>query len=455
MIDRRPALIARCADPDDVAATIRFAREHELLLAVRGGGHSGGGFGDLRRRRRARPLAPARHRRRPAGAHRARRRRLHLGRGRPRHPRARPGHAQSGIISTTGVGGLTLGGGLGHLTRKHGLTIDNLLEAEVVLADGTRARASARRERRPVLGPARRRRQLRRGDLVPVPLPSGLDGPGRPDVLADRADGRGAAHLPRVPPVGAARAERLLRRDDRAAGADVPGGAAPAQGVRRGLVLQRQRGQRSTGCVAPLLAVGTPLLHAVGPVPFPALQSLFDGLYHPGLQWYWRGDFVRELDDAAIEQHHALRRRRADDALVACTSTRSTARPTTSVRLRHGLRLPRRALGRGHRRRRPGSRERPGDPPVDGRLLRRDAPVLGRRLVRQLHDGRGRTTASGRRTAHNYDRLARDEGGVRPAERVPGQPEHRAAARLTSGTSEARRRRCPDACAPAWPQPWP
>ena len=54
---------------------------------------------------------------------------------------------------------------------------------------------------------------------------------------------------------------------------------------------------------APALAVGTPVLHGVGPMPFPAVQSLFDGLYTPGLQWYWRADFVRELPDAAVEQH--------------------------------------------------------------------------------------------------------------------------------------------------------
>ena len=89
----------------------------------------------------------------------------------------------SGIISTTGVGGLTLGGGLGHLTRKCGLAIDNLLEAEVVLASGERVRASARRAPGPVLGAARRRRQLRRRDLVHVPAARGRHRHRRPDVL--------------------------------------------------------------------------------------------------------------------------------------------------------------------------------------------------------------------------------------------------------------------------------
>jgi hypothetical protein len=65
----------------------------------------------------------------------------------------------------------------------------------------------------------------------------------------------------------------------------------------------------TSAALAPLLAVGSPLLHGVGPVPFPALQSLFDGLYTPGLQWYWRADFVRTLPEAAIEQHLAFAER--------------------------------------------------------------------------------------------------------------------------------------------------
>jgi hypothetical protein len=62
--------------------------------------------------------------------------------------------------------------------------------------------------------------------------------------------------------------------------------------------------ETSSEAFAAVHEVGTPLLHGVGPVPFPALQSLFDGLYSPGLQWYWRADFVKTLPDAAIEQHH-------------------------------------------------------------------------------------------------------------------------------------------------------
>src|SRR3954451_18942274 len=145
MIDKRPALIARCTTADDVAARVAFARNHDLLLAVRGGGHNGAGLGtcddglviDL------------------AGLNSIEvdqdSARVKVGGGctwgqvdqaTGEYGLATP----SGIISTTGVGGLTLGGGLGHLTRAYGLSIDNLLAADVVLADGRQVRASADEE---------------------------------------------------------------------------------------------------------------------------------------------------------------------------------------------------------------------------------------------------------------------------------------------------------------------
>src|SRR6266704_6821071 len=142
MIDKRPAVIARCASGDDVARVIAFARSHELPLAVRGGGHNGGGLGsvddgvvvDLSLLRSVSVDAGTRTVRVGGGCTWG-----EVDAATGEHGLATP----SGIISTTGVGGLTLGGGLGHLTRKCGLTIDNLLEAEMVLASGERVRASA------------------------------------------------------------------------------------------------------------------------------------------------------------------------------------------------------------------------------------------------------------------------------------------------------------------------
>ncbi|MGE5125902.1 MAG: FAD-binding oxidoreductase, partial [Betaproteobacteria bacterium] len=142
MIDRRPALIAVCADVADVVAGVNFAREKKLLLAVRGGGHNGPGLGvcdgglviDLSRLRGIRVDQKSRTVRVDGGC-------LWGDVDHATHPFGLA--VPSGFISTTGVGGLTLGGGIGYLARKHGLTIDNLISADVVLADGRLVTASA------------------------------------------------------------------------------------------------------------------------------------------------------------------------------------------------------------------------------------------------------------------------------------------------------------------------
>jgi FAD/FMN-containing dehydrogenase len=143
MIDKRPRLIARCADVADVITSVRFGREAEILTAIRGGGHNGGGLGscddglviDLS------PMTGIRVD--PAS------RTVRVGPGCPQGDADHASHAfglavPAGIVSTTGIAGLTLGGGHGYLTRKHGLTIDNFLEADVVLADGRFVTASER-----------------------------------------------------------------------------------------------------------------------------------------------------------------------------------------------------------------------------------------------------------------------------------------------------------------------
>ena len=142
MIDKRPRLIARCADVADVISSVGFARKHDLLLAVRSGGHNGGGLG-ICDDGLVIDLGPIKYTRvDPAG------RTVIVGGGCTWGDVDHATHAfglatPSGIISTTGVGGLTLGGGIGHLTRKCGLTIDNLVSADLVLADGSFVKANA------------------------------------------------------------------------------------------------------------------------------------------------------------------------------------------------------------------------------------------------------------------------------------------------------------------------
>jgi hypothetical protein len=302
MIDRRPALIARCTSTADVSAAIRFSTRHDLLLAVRGGGHNGGGLGvcddgvvlDLAPLNAVEVDAQALTARAGGGCTLGQ-----LDAATHRSGLAVPG----GIVSTTGVGGLTLGGGLGHLTRRCGLTIDNLLQAEVVLADGSVVRASA--EENPDLLWA-----LRGGGGNFGVVTSFLF---RAHPVSIVQAGPTFWPLERTPEV-----MRWYREFLPAAPRDLGGFFALATVPPAPLFPEELHNRRVCGVIwchtgdadaaardlASVHDAGTPLLHAVGPTPVPALQSLFDGLYPPGLQWYWRADFVNELTDGAIAAHH-------------------------------------------------------------------------------------------------------------------------------------------------------
>src|SRR5213080_1961137 len=142
MIHKKPRLIARCADVADVIGSVKFAREHNLLLAIRSGGHNAGGLG-ICDDGLVIDLAPMKYTRVDPAA-----RTTTVGGGCTWGDVDHATHVfglatPAGIISTTGVGGLTLGGGIGHLTRKYGLTIDNLVSVDMVLADGSFVAASA------------------------------------------------------------------------------------------------------------------------------------------------------------------------------------------------------------------------------------------------------------------------------------------------------------------------
>jgi FAD/FMN-containing dehydrogenase len=301
MIDRRPGAIARCVDVADVIAAVNFARKHKLLVAVRGGGHNAGGLGvcdgglviDLSPMKYVR-VEP-------------KKRTVLAGGGTLWGDLDHAAHAfglavPSGILSTTGVGGLTLGGGLGHLTRQCGLTIDNLLAVDMVLADGRFVTASAKEH--PDLFWAVRGGGGNFGVVTSFlfkahPIHTSYAGP-MLWPLEDAADVmrwyrkfiteapdtiNGFFTLLTVPPA-APFPENLHNRKMCGIVWCYTGPAKKAEQVFR-----------------PIRAFKAPALDFVGPIPHPALQSMFDPIYPPGLQWYWKADFVRELSDDAIAVH--------------------------------------------------------------------------------------------------------------------------------------------------------
>jgi FAD/FMN-containing dehydrogenase len=302
LIDKRPALIARSATPNDVARTIAFARDHDLPLAVRGGGHNGAGLGtvddgvviDLSPFNDVQVDVASRTVRVGGGCTWG-----EVDRATNEHGLATP----SGIISTTGVGGLTLGGGLGHLTRKCGLAIDNLLEAELVLASGERVRASAGEN--PDLFWAIRGGGGNFGVVTsflfrlhevgtvfggptfwPVELGAEVLSAYREFLPAAPRELNGFFAFHTVPPAPPFPEEIHMRK---------------VCGVVWCYVGGEEDASRA---MAPLLdALPEPLMHGVGAMPHAALQSAFDGLYPPGDQWYWRADFVKEISDEAVDLH--------------------------------------------------------------------------------------------------------------------------------------------------------
>ena len=268
----------------DVIAAVNFARENELTLAVRGGGHNGGGLGvwdgglviDLSRMKGIR-VDPERRTVRVEGG---------CTLGDMDHATHAFGLATpSGIMSTTGVGGLTLGGGLGHLTRKCGLAIDNLLAVDVVLADGRLVTASS--DENEDLFWAVRGGGGNFGVVTSFlfkvhPISTIIAGP----TLWP---------LEQAPEV-----MRWYRDFITEAPEDLNGFFAflivpPAPPFPQHLHLEKMCGvvwcytgpaERAEEVFGPVQQFGPPALHGIQPMPYPALQSAFDALYPPGLQWY-------------------------------------------------------------------------------------------------------------------------------------------------------------------------
>lgn len=304
MIDKRPALIARCFDVADVIAAVNFGRDNELRIAIRGGGHSGPGLGsvddglviDLSGMKGIHVDPETRTVRVEPGCTS----------GEVDHATHAFGLAVPfGIVSSTGVAGLTLGGGTGYLTRKYGLTIDNLLEADLVLADGSFVTVS--KDRNPDLFWAIRGGGGNFGVVTsflfqahPVDMvyagPIFWDAKYAPQIMKAYRE-----FLPTAP-------EEL--------GVFVGLKTVPSMapfpeagwGKRACAIISSFNGTEEEGkkAIAPLLdQLPEPIFNWMGMVPFPAIQSLFDPFFPPGLQWYWQGDFVRELTDEAIDVYVA------------------------------------------------------------------------------------------------------------------------------------------------------
>ena len=301
MIDRRPAVVVRSANAGDVMAAVNFARENELDLAVRGGGHSVPGFGtcdggvviDLSGMRGVRVDPASRTARAEGGAtwgdFNAATHAFGLA-------------TTGGIISTTGIAGLTLGGGIGYLTRGFGLSLDNLVSADVVTADGRFLMASEREHEDlfwAIRGGGGNFGVVTSFEFRLHPVETIYGGPmffelsdagdvlrWYRDFIADAPREFGgfpafqiAPPLPFIP-------------EDRHGDTFLAFVACWA-----GPVEQGEEMLRPIQDVAPVVA------EHVGPMPYPMLNGAFDALVPPGLQHYWKANFVTELSDELIDAH--------------------------------------------------------------------------------------------------------------------------------------------------------
>jgi FAD/FMN-containing dehydrogenase len=301
MIERRPRLIARCADVADVMAAVKFGREQKLLVAIRGGGHNAGGLGvcddglviDLSQMNYVR-VDP-------------KKKTVQVGGGALWRDVDHATHAfglavPSGIISTTGVAGLTLGGGMGYLTRRYGLTIDNLLAVEMVLADGRFVTASAKENSDLFWGvrggggnfgvvtsfffKGQPVHTVYGGPMFwPLENAAEMMGWYRDFIVKAPNDVYGFFAFHTIPPVAPFPERFHLKK------------MCGIVWCYTGPIKKAEK------IFKPIRKFKAPAIDLVGAIPHPALQSLFDGLYPPGMQWYWKADFMRTLSAEAIGEY--------------------------------------------------------------------------------------------------------------------------------------------------------
>jgi FAD/FMN-containing dehydrogenase len=301
MIDKRPRVIVRAADVDDVVTAVNYARAKDLPVAIRGGGHSVPGFGtgddavviDLIRMKQVDVDGGARTARAEGGATWG-----VFNDATHAHGLATTG----GIISTTGVAGLTLGGGIGYLTRGVGLSADNLISAEVVTADGRKVTASKSENEDLFWG-------LRGGggnfgvattlEFQLHPVNEIYGGP----VVFERSDAQAVLEWYR----------------DWIKDAPEQFGGFPAWQIAPPLpfIPEDRHGEpflifvtcwagpveQGEEVLKPLRDIAPVVAEHVGPMPYPALNSAFDALVPHGMQHYWKATFSKDLPDEAIAAH--------------------------------------------------------------------------------------------------------------------------------------------------------
>ncbi len=299
MIDKYPGMIVKCVDVADVIYAVNFGRENNLLVAVRGGGHNGGGLGlcdgglviDLSGIKFIHVDTAAKT--------------VRVGGGNvwgevdhATHPLGLA--VPAGIISTTGVGGLTLGGGVGHLSRKYGLTIDNLLEADMVLADGSFVTVSASQNT----------------DLFWAIRGGGGNFGIVTSFKFQAHEVKTVFGGPTLWPIE--RVEEVMEwyhgfihnatedLNGFITTMIIPGAPFPEHLHNKqfcGIVWCYVGDLDKAEEVFKPIRAMDPLFEHVGEMPYPSIQTLFDGMMPPGLQWYWRADFFNELGPEVRAQH--------------------------------------------------------------------------------------------------------------------------------------------------------
>src|SRR3954447_15074009 len=301
MIDKRPHVIVRALDADDVTSAVNFARENDLPVAIRGGGHSVPGFGtaddavviDLNAMQRVDVDPGAQTAKAQGGATWGA-----FNDATYAHRLATTG----GIISTTGVAGLTLGGGIGYLTRGFGLSCDNLISATIVTADGRTLTAGE--DENPDLFWALRGGGGNFGVVTEFeyrlhPVKEVYGGP----MFFELEDARKVLEFYR---------EFIKTAPEEFGGFPAWQIAPPLPFIpedRHGDTFMAFVScwagpiEEGEAALKPLHDVAPVVAEHVGPMPYPALNGAFDGLFPPGLQHYWKANFVGEITDEMIDAH--------------------------------------------------------------------------------------------------------------------------------------------------------